>query len=224
MTRVPSEWSKGMREMLAQERRIPAVPAATRDRALARALETLATMPVATTPVSPPIEPTPPPSLRWVAVLAVLGFGSTAGGVAAYELSAHVQAVPTRAVVAPRMPESVVDGKTRETAIAAPRAEASTSSSLCRPGGRSADGEERLLEQARGALEREDFAAAMLPILDHARRFKNGRLTEEREALRVKALSGLGLRKEARRAAADFETRFPRSPLLSAVNRLASSS
>jgi hypothetical protein len=73
-------------------------------------------------------------------------------------------------------------------------------------------------------LEREDFAAAMVPILDHARRFRNGRLTEEREALRVKALSGLGLRKEARRAAADFETRFPRSPLLSAVNRLASSS
>ena len=95
MTRVPSEWSTGVREMLAQERRIPAVPAATRDRALARALEALATMPVATMPVSPAIEPTPLPSLRWVAVLAVLGLGSTAGGVAAYELSAHVQAVPT---------------------------------------------------------------------------------------------------------------------------------
>ena len=220
MTRVASEWSAGMREMLAQERQIPALPAATRDRALTRALEAVATM-----AVTPPIEPTSPPSLRWVAVLAVLGLGSTAGGAAAYKLSAHIRAVPTAAVVAARVPESTIAGRTiAEKTIGDPRAETSTSSSLCQQGGRPADAEVRLLEQAWVALERQDFAAAMVPLVDHARRFRNGRLTEEREALRVKVLFGLGLRDEVRRAAADFEARFPRSPLLAAINRLASSS
>lgn len=207
--------------MLAQEREIPAVPAATRDRAFARALDTVATM-----AVSPPIEPTPTPtrSLRWLAVVAVLGLGSTAGGVAGYELRARVQAVPATAVVVARMPESVVDGKTRDTARADARLEASTSSPLSLQAGLPADAEVRLLEQAWVALEREEFAAALAAIVEHARRFRNGRLTEEREALRVKALSGLGLRDEVQRAAAEFEARFPRSPLLPAVNRMASSS
>ncbi len=219
MTRVLSEWSTVVREMLAEERQIPAVPAATRDRVFARALETVATM-----AVSPPIEPTPLGSLRWAAVVAVLGLGSTAGGVAGYKLSTRVQADPTTAVMAARMPESVVEGKTRGTAIADPRVEASTSFPLGRLAGRRVDGEVRLLEQAWVALEREEFAAAMVPIVEHARRFRNGRLTEEREALRVRALSGLGLRGEVRRAAADFGARFPLSPLLPAVNRMASSS
>jgi hypothetical protein len=219
MTRVVSEWSTVVREMLAHERRIPAVPASTRDRAFARALETVATM-----AVSPPIEPTPLRRLRWVAVVAVLGVGSTAGGVAGYKLSTRVQAGPSTAVVAARTPESAVDGKPRDTAIADPRLEASMSSPLCRPATRPADGEVRLIEQAWVALERDEFAAAMVPIVEHARRFRNGRLTEEREALRVRALSGLGLRDEVRRAAAEFEARFPLSPLLPAVNRMASSS
>src|SRR5579863_6523684 len=219
MTRVPSEWSKSMREMLAQERQIPALPAATRDRALVRALEAVAGM-----ALPPPSEPTRLPRLRWVAAMAVLGLGSTAGGAAAYKLSARVRAVPTREVAAARTPEPVVEKKTTETAIAAPHVERSASPSLDRQGGRSAHEEERLLEQAWLALERQDFAAALVPIADHARYFRNGRLTEEREALRVKALSGLGLRDEVRRAAADFQARFPLSPLLPAVKRLASSS
>ena len=43
---------------------------------------------------------------------------------------------------------------------------------------------------------------------------------EEREALHVKALAGLGRRDEARRAAAAFEDRFPRSVLLPAVRQI----
>jgi hypothetical protein len=79
----------------------------------------------------------------------------------------------------------------------------------------------RLLRQARAAVARDDFAGALVPIAEHARRFKEGRHAEEREALRVKALSGMGRRDEARRAAAAFKARFPRSVLLPAVNRLA---
>jgi hypothetical protein len=60
----------------------------------------------------------------------------------------------------------------------------------------------------------------MPPIAEHARKFKDGRLSEEREALRVKALAGLGRSGEARRAANSFRARFPRSVLLSAVNKM----
>ena len=36
----------------------------------------------------------------------------------------------------------------------------------------------------------------------------------------MKALAGLGRDRDAARAAAAFEARFPRSPLISAVNRI----
>jgi len=78
----------------------------------------------------------------------------------------------------------------------------------------------RLLRQARAAVVREDYAAALPPIAEHARRFKDGRLTEEREALKVKALAGLGRTDEARRAAASFRARFPRSVLLPAISQM----
>jgi hypothetical protein len=106
MTWVLGEWSMVVREMLAQERQIPVLPAATRDRAFARALETVATI-----AVSPPIEPTPVRRLRWVAVVAVLGLGSTAGGVAGYKLSTRLQAGSTTAVVAARIRSPWLTGK-----------------------------------------------------------------------------------------------------------------
>jgi hypothetical protein len=81
----------------------------------------------------------------------------------------------------------------------------------------------QLLRLARAAVARRDFAAALVPIGEHARRFKDGRLTEEREALRVKALAGLGRTEEARHAANAFEARFPRSVLLPAVSHMAAS-
>jgi len=82
----------------------------------------------------------------------------------------------------------------------------------------------RLLRQARGAVARDDFAAALPPIAEHARDFPNGRLAEEREALHVKALVGLGRSDEARRAAASFAARFPRSVLLPAIRGMSTGS
>jgi hypothetical protein len=79
-----------------------------------------------------------------------------------------------------------------------------------------------LLRPARAAVARENFAAALPPIAEHARRFKDGRLAEEREALRVKALVGLGRADEARRAAASFRAHFPHSVLLPAVGQISS--
>ena len=47
-----------------------------------------------------------------------------------------------------------------------------------------------------------------------------GRLTEEREALRVRVLAGLGRDDDARHVAADFESNFPHSPLLRTVSQM----
>ena len=63
----------------------------------------------------------------------------------------------------------------------------------------------------------------MLGLASIWRQFKDGRLAEEWEALRVKALAALGRTPEARRAAAAFQSRFPRSVLSPAVSRMPAS-
>ena len=45
-------------------------------------------------------------------------------------------------------------------------------------------------------------------------------LVEEREALRVKSLAGLGRHEDAQRAAAEFHARFPHSVFLSTFERM----
>jgi hypothetical protein len=74
-----------------------------------------------------------------------------------------------------------------------------------------------LLQRAHGAYTRHDFLAALTLIAEHARRFPNGHLAEQREALRVRSLAGSGRADEAHRAAAAFASRFPRSVLLPRV-------
>ena len=71
----------------------------------------------------------------------------------------------------------------------------------------------RVLRPAQQAVARQDFATALAAIAEHRRRFPSGRLAEEREALRVKALLGLGRDAEAQQAGAIFRKRFPRSAL-----------
>jgi hypothetical protein len=71
-----------------------------------------------------------------------------------------------------------------------------------------------LLGRAQSWFGRHDFGRALALVAEHTRRFPNGRLAEEREALRVRALAGAGRTDEARRAASSFAERFPRSVLL----------
>jgi len=71
----------------------------------------------------------------------------------------------------------------------------------------------RILQPAQQAVARGDFGSALAAIADHRRQFPAGRLAEEREALRVKALLGLGRTAEAERAGVAFRSRFPRSAL-----------
>ncbi len=78
-----------------------------------------------------------------------------------------------------------------------------------------------LLQRARASVAAGEFSAALQSIAEHQRRFPAGRLREEREALRIKALAGLGRDDEARRAAEHFRERFPRSVLSSRIEETA---
>lgn len=78
----------------------------------------------------------------------------------------------------------------------------------------------QVLQPARQAVAQRDFGRALTVITDHQRRFPAGKLTEEREALRVKALLGLGRAAEAERAGAAFRARFPRSALIGRIDEM----
>ena len=85
---------------------------------------------------------------------------------------------------------------------------------------RPTNAELELLRTARQDVMRGDFAGALAVIAEHGRRFRNGSLVEEREALRVKSLAGLGRHEEAQRAAAQFHARFPHSVFLATFRRM----
>jgi hypothetical protein len=78
-----------------------------------------------------------------------------------------------------------------------------------------------LLRRAQTAYAGRDFLVALTLLADHARRFPNGRLAEEREALRVRSLAGSGRMDEARHAVTVFSDRFPRSVLLPRLREVA---
>lgn len=224
MTNEPP-YSPEVRALLEREREIPPLSSAQRARALARARAALAA-PVAATVASSRATG----ARRWAAAAAAI-LASTAVAAAAYEVHARFwpakpapaessSVVPVRPALSlkPPVPTNVVAPppaeEPRPVAIPAPQAPSKAEATRA---------ELRLLREARAAVARRDFAGAMTPITEHARRFENGRLVEEREALRVKALAGLGRTEEARRAAASFRARFPRSVLLPAVSNMPTS-
>jgi hypothetical protein len=82
------------------------------------------------------------------------------------------------------------------------------------PAARQYESEVLLLEPAGTSIAQGDYAAALRAVARHRHEFPNGQLAQEREALGVRALWGLG-RQDAALAAADaFRKRFPRSALL----------
>jgi hypothetical protein len=213
----PPPLSPEARALLDQERDIQPLSATVRARAMARARAAL----VAGTPTRRSA-PTPARQTRWAAAAALLCLISGGVGVAAYQVRARLTNVPHEQPVPPPVVKAAAPAPVKpaqpiadvppppETAVETPhlsRADA-------------ARAELRLLRQARAAVAREDYAAALPPIAEHARRYKNGRLAEEREALRVKSLAGLGRTEEAHRAATAFRARFPRSVLLPAVSQM----
>lgn len=71
--------------------------------------------------------------------------------------------------------------------------------------------ESSLLAQAWSALSRRDAAHALVLVRDGERAYPGGPLTEEREAIRISALSQLHRRDESRAAAARFLSNYPHS-------------
>ena len=78
-----------------------------------------------------------------------------------------------------------------------------------------------LLQRAQAAYAGRSFSRALALVVEHGRQFPNGRLAEEREALRVKSLAASGRADEAHSAAATFADRFPRSVLLPRLQKMA---
>jgi hypothetical protein len=78
--------------------------------------------------------------------------------------------------------------------------------------------ERALLEIARTALVRGQYSAALEELTRHEAQFPSGTLAEDREALAVQALVGLGHAEEARSRAARFHASYPRSMMIPVVD------
>jgi len=221
MPRSPDdELSPDVQALLDSGRPLVPISDTARARAVARARTWLAGPPVA-----PALALRPPATWhrsRWAAAAAIALVAGVAGGAAAYELRHH--APPSGPAALPPAPAPRRIPKPSEVIVlpeVPPSAEAPTPALAPPSRARMVREELQLLQRARAAMARRDFAAALAPLAEHARRFREGRLAEEREALRVKALSGLGRTREARRVFTAFAARFPRSPLLPALSRMA---
>jgi len=211
----PAKLSPDVRLLLDRERPIAVLPAAARARALSRARSALAAG------VATWSQPSGAPSaVRWAAAAGLACVATVAAGAVAYRLG--VRAGPTAPLVAasPATESPAPHWSAGAEPIVNLLAARVLAATPARSGAGAVRVELRLLEQARAAVAREDFLQALQLLTEHARRFRTGRLVEEREALRVKSLASLGRRTEARRAAVDFEAKFPRSPLLPAVSQI----
>jgi len=222
--------SPEVRELLEHERFIAPLPSSVRAHVIARARAALVAEPV---PVRRTLHMTS--GNRWAAaaaMIAVTAVTAVAAGAAAYAIRAQrapsrdggaIAAAPRVSAPAPRVTTAArrPEPRTEVQLDGQPALELAPTAAMPRPSRVGAlRAELRLLQRARAAVAGERFGAALIPIDEHARQFKDGRLAEEREALRVKALAALGRSDEARRAAAAFQSRFPRSVLSPAVSRV----
>lgn len=217
MTVLGSVSDRELEAIMKSARRVRPAPDVVRARLLARARAAVAAE-AATRPL-PAIMAAPPSTHgRRLAAVAALTLALGAGGaVAALHARArrHLQADPT----VQRAPEN------SPARISVPPQAAEEAPSVPAPSARPAHlhrsvslqesyaAELQLLQRAQSQYTGEDFQSALVLIAEHAHRFPNGRLAEEREALRVKSLAGAGRSDEARRALVAFARRFPHSAL-----------
>lgn len=207
--------SPDVQALLDRERQITVLPAAARARALSRARAALAAG-VATRP----IPSRAPSALRWAAAAGLACATTVAAGAVAYSVGVRARPVAPPGAAAPPSESPAPHGGAGDEPIVNPLPSLVLNVKPTRTASGAVRAELRLLQQARAAVAREDFLLAIQLLVEHSRSFKKGRLVEEREALRVKSLVGLGRRSAARRAAADFEVNFPRSPLLPTVSEM----
>jgi hypothetical protein len=210
--------------LLDRERQAPSPSPFLRARALARARAAV----VAAGPVRRTVTvPGGRSRMHWAVAATMTSLASVAVGASAYHLSSrwnHAVSPPGPASKAGPAAflsqEAGPSGKPRGAIEELPAP--SSAPAIHRPlQGRGNENVLRILRLARAAVAREDFAVALRSIADHTRRFPDGELVEEREALHVKALAGLGRAEDTRRTAVAFRRRFPNSILLPAIEQLA---
>jgi TolA-binding protein len=218
------------RRLLTEERQRSAEDEALKRRVLERASEALASdrpsgVALRRAVPSGPGRRAPRAALLVAAAVAVAGLAAAGAGM--YGLSEPADSregvvAPLVAPQAPRekpiapplragiTPEPQADTPAREAPHAAPPAKGAQAASV-----QQYAVELGVLDPARRSIARGDYAGAMGAIARHQREYPRGQLAEEREALRVRALWGMGQKASAESAAASFRQRYPRSMLLS---------
>lgn len=149
--------------------------------------------------------------------LLTLGSGVLLGvlGTLAYE-RATTSAPPAVLSPAPRI---VIVNATPSAApaptVPAPATSARVPNPLPAPSGSLTEsglaGERALIDRARAALARGDAAAAERAVGLHRSRFPEGQLSEEREAIAIRALRATGRAQEAKQREEDFVRAYPDS-------------
>ncbi len=99
----------------------------------------------------------------------------------------------------------------RQGEASASPASLATSPSIAAPEPGSLSAEVALLRRMSAALRGHDPKGALKAVAEHARRFPNGALAEEREVERIVALCALGRREDAARATDRFTRAYPAS-------------
>jgi hypothetical protein len=216
MTPHRSSFDPELEALLERGRTIPCVPDVVRARALTRARAIMA---------GAALTAYPPPAVRRRGLTLALAASvalvvGAAGAVAAWRGPSpqRPEPAPSRRAAA-RVAAAVPSRATpavAASAVAAPELLPAKASHSARPltVPESYAAELALLSRAQVAYAGQDFSSALTLVAEHGRRFPRGRLAEEREALRVRSLAKSGRADEARRAAAAFAERFPRSVML----------
>jgi hypothetical protein len=212
-------------ELIDRGRIVRPVPGAVRARALTRAMTAVEGMiPPPAWPRAAVTAPVGGSGLRTALAASVALILGAAGAVAAIgvripDLLApsppSALTAPTSRVEAPDVAVRALAAREPATVAKLPRATRPATAQ------ESYAAELGLLQRAQVAYAERDFAGALALVVEHARRFPNGRLAEEREALRVRSLARAGRNEEARRAASTFSERFPRSVLLPRLRQTA---
>ena len=230
--RMPPAFCPGVEALLAHERSIAPQMMIVRARVLARARAALCGGDWVLQPATD--------HRRRLLFAAAAGVVLLASGAAAFQLARSLPPVPPTGTPWPQVtrhaqlapPSAVASPASSSAAKAAPARvtpTASTVSAQTAEAGlpKSQLGEEDdvldelwLLERAQMSNARGDFATALAVATDHERRYPAGRLCEEREVLRLRALVGLGRDGEARQAVVRFRRDFPRSVLLPKLDEM----
>jgi hypothetical protein len=223
MSDIRDENPEALREFLESERDRPDPPPEAEQRVFSRLAATLAFPPGLPAP-SKPAAPTAATGAKVLVVggvrrvLSIFLVGATVGAGGYGALQAVRQSPPTQPAAVPRAPEP-------PAALPAPLPEPAPPQVVPPPSpapqvrpretGESRDqslaAERKLLEGARTALVKGDDDAAITSLRRHARVFAHGQLSEERDALLIRALVGKGDYAQARERASRFHKQHPRS-------------